>query len=365
MKKHYIMLLTAGLLSYLAASAQTGALRNPCMLPKLPGITRSSAEILPDSLVLFHETGVKSDKFIYSYSDNGLLLKTEEYFWNEENSEWVFFSSGICTYDDLGRMKTYQMENIEGEKALQTLTYDNNECIYIVDYTSPFTPVGMAYKGNMTLDEHGNKLKEEFFKMVDINGDGKLDEDDWNENGEPWYKDYEYIYEYDALGRELKIVDYNYSNVNYGTISATTETTFVWSGKSYLKTVTEYTHYDGESATMEYRYDVTDGNPEIGIYYSRSKGYEWELTKTGYTYYPKGDVTANETVETPAQDFKISVARGKLLIQTEASVRVQVYSILGDCRYNAIVSGCTTVDSLPSGLYVVCIDDKAQKVYVR
>ncbi len=373
MKKHYLLTLVAGCLSCMFVNAQNGADRR---LPHQVGkslelgktfafsqqrvATRAAAGVQPDSLVIVSSEGENWTKYLYSYTKEGLLEKTETFVWDALS--WGLYEIETNTYDDKGRTLVCTRENAD-VKSVQTFTYEGNKGSYTTEYNSFSAPRGMAYKGNTTYDDKGNCLTLEEYALVDINGDGVIDASDKNEDGsEPWVKVYEDIYEYDDLGRALKISQKYYAN---GEIYSWAEATNVWDGKGYEQRAS-YSE-NGEAPTMQItKYEVKDGNPMIGsLYQAGANEGEWILTQKDYYYYPKGSETANESVESPAQEAKITVVDGMIQISTPKSMPVQVYSILGSCHYNATVNGSTSVSGLPTGIYVVRANGKALKVCVK
>lgn len=380
MKKHYFLLLAAGLLSCLSVNAQN-RLNDPksergshhpkakgtALLPAPKVLTRAAAEALPDSTVFFdYFDGADGDKYgkeVYTYSENGQLVKTEEFEWNPDISEWELWEDYTFVRDERGLVVTYTKNNEEGEKYVQNFKYEGNSGTYTAEFSSPYGPT-VSYKGNATYDDFGNCLTQTEYIAPDINGDGVIDAGDYNADGTPWYKNYEATYEYDADGKCTKQTYLNFDAA--GEVYCKEVTVTVWDGKSYTETdVTEYPE-DGETYTYEYKYEVKDGNPEEGLWYWKDKDTgEWDLQDKSLIYYPKGGETGNETVEAPTQDVVVAAADGRILVSALKSVRLEVYNIIGKCCYNAVVNGNGSITGLPAGIYVVRADGKATKVYVR
>lgn len=377
MKKHYFLLLAAGCLSCLSVNAQNRQdgpmsqrdnrhpkIKRTAVLPACQVLTRAAAEALPDSTVWVDpEDGEKYWKEVYSYAEEGGYAKVEELEWDSDLSEWKPFSNSTYTYTEQGLLSSYKYTDVEGYEDERNFEYDGKKGTFTTTKIAPDYPE-IKFKGDLTYNDQWLCLTETSYIAPDVNGDGKIDAGDYNADGTPWYKDYDASYEYDALGNCTKEVVTNFNDK--ASVSSKVVTTTVWDGMSYTeKVVLEYPG-EGETETAERKYDVKEGNPQEGLWYEKDEDTgEWVLKDKDYTYFPKGSGTANETVEAPAEDVKVAAADGKIFISTPENMRVEVYSFVGKCCYNAVVNGNASVSGLPAGTYVVRADGKAMKVCVR
>ena len=377
MKKSYLLLLVAGCLSSFSVNAQNKLsdpmsqrdARHPktkktIVLPVRQVMTRATAQALPDSVVWVEPTdGKKYWKEVYTYTKEGRLAKTEGMEWNSDMSKWEFYEDYTYTYTDQGLMSSYKTTNADGYVYERNIKYEGKKGFFTAKGSSPNLPT-VEYKGEMTYNDQGLWLSETIYLTPDINGDGVINAGDYNTDGTPWYKGWEYAYEYDASGNCTKSTEIEFTADE--SIYSKEVTTTVWNGLSYSETVvTEYPG-DKETYTEEYKYEVKDGNPREGLWYEKDEDTgEWILDDKDYTYFPKGGSTANEALETPAQEAEIAVAGGTIYVSTSASVPVQVYNILGVCHYNAVVNGSASVSGLSAGVYVVRAGKQVTKVSVR
>lgn len=385
MKKHYLLTIAAGMLFSLAVSAQTGHVKRHGMLHKdaqktksfmnQPVVTRAASTALPDSVVYLDDNGEKVEKTIFSYNEAGLVENQKIYDWDDPEG-WILYEETSFTYDGQGRVVSSKMRNDDGQTLDMTYSYEGNVCTYQGKYASDSEPICIYqfnWKGTRTYDNSGKLLSETNYRLVDLNGDGKIDNMDKPENipantksGDdelPWMKLDETTYEYDEKGEYAKIV----------------EAGFWWFKLSYTKTTTFYdrndngsykkdvvTEYVGEEPNKNtYKYEASEGtSSKIDCYRLDDETGEWVLEETELTHYPEGGSVANDAIET-APEVKITVANGVISFDTPRSMLVQVYSILGSCRYNATVNGNASVSGLPTGIYVVRANGKAVKVCVR
>lgn len=374
MKKHYFLVLAAGCLSCLSVNAQNRVVNGPkdVFHPGAEGIsaawtapqvlTRAAGEMLPDSIVWVNPSnGQKYRKMVYTYTENGSVEKADGFNWNSDLSDWEYHDNVTYTYTSEGLQSSYVFTNVEGflyesknEHDLEKKTGTYSTKIFMDGNLTS------EVKGDMTFNDRWTLLTQTTYGTLDINEDGKIDEKDNNADGSPWHKIEDTFLEYDASNRKTKETHKSYWNDR---VLEETEMTWVWDGKSYTY-VTKYIE-NGEVETFERKYDVTDGNPKKGLLFEKNEAGEWLLIDEEYTYYPKGIETANETVEAPARDVKISVVDGTILISTQESLPVQVYSVLGACHYNATVNGDASVSGLPAGIYVVRVDGNALKVLLK
>lgn len=391
MKKTLLLLLAAGCLSCLSVNAQN-RLNDPmsrrdahhpkakktAVLPARQALTRAAAQALPDSTVWVEpeddslgwndpSDGVKSYKEVYTYTEESLLLKQEGLVWNADRSEWVHYEDHSYTYTDKGLVASYKYTNADGIVYEQKVEFDGNKATYTAEESSPNYPT-KEYKGDLTYNDQGLLVARTEYITTDINGDGKIDAGDYNTDGTPWYKNLEYTAEYDASGEYTKETEIGYWE---NEISYTDTWTYYMRGNNqagnYGYRVDYVTEYPGEEAEKTtYQYTVWDGNPQktICIYLDTDAG-RWMNDSLFFTYFPKSGETANETVEAPAEGVKVAAADGKIFVFTPESKRVEVYSIVGKCCYNAVVNGNASVSGLPAGIYVVRADGKAMKVCVR
>lgn len=379
MKKHYFLLLAAGCLSCLCLSVNAqNRLSSPmsqrgihhpknkktAVLPARQVLTRATAEALPDSMVWVDPAdGEKYWKEVYSYTEEGRLAKTEGLEWNSDLSKWEFYEDYTYTYADQGLVSSYKTTDMDGYLYEQNFEYEGKKGSFTAKESSPNYPT-VEYKGDMTYNDQWLCLKQTVYLTPDINGDGKIDRDDYNVDGTPWYKGWEYTYEYDASGNCTKETKTEFTADE--SVYSKVVTTTVWDGMSYSETiVTEYPD-DEKTYTSESKYEVKEGNPREGLWYEKDEDSgEWVLNDKDYTYFPKGGATANEAIEAPEQDVKVVVMDGKIFISTPENMRVEVYGILGKCCYNAIVNGDAMVSGLPAGVYVVRAGKQVVKVSIR
>lgn len=378
MKKHYIFLLAAGILSCMSVNAknETGKrvshwagngmnIKNAQIISKPQLLTKASATVNADSLVLVNPDGERYWKEIYSYDKEGRIEKVEE-FSMDESQKWKSLYTHTYMYNDHGWLSAYiniYDDGTDREEQKYTYSYEGNKGTYTVEYISTWNFNGINRKGNTIYDEQGRCVSAIEYALIDVNGDGKIDAADNKEDGsEPWYKNNEITYEYDDLGRYLKI---NTTYYYLDEISSKQLTSNVWDGNSYIQTVSIEYPEDEETDMEYYKYEEEAGNPKIGFLYEKEdKADEWELKQKEFSYYPKGSETANEAIGV-LQDVNIIAANGMIQISTSESLPVQVYTIVGQCVYDATINGNAIVTSLKNGIYVVHAGQKVVKVSIH
>ena len=376
MKNSYFLLLAAGCLSCLSVSAQN-RLSDPmsqrdahhpkskktAVLPARQVVTRAAAQALPDSTVWVEPaSGQKYWKEVYTYTKEGRLAKTEGLEWDFEESKWELYEDYTYAYNDQGLMSSYKITYADGYVYERTIKYEGKKGVFTAKGSSPDQPT-IEYKGEMVYNDQGLWQSELIYLAPDINGDGVIDKGDYNTDGTPWYKGWEYAYEYDASGNRTKSTEIEFAADE--SIYSKEVTTTVWNGLSYSETVVTEYPADQKTEKEEYKYEVKDGNPREGLWYEKDQDTgKWELGDKDYTYFPKGGSTANEAIA-PEQEVKIAALDGNIVVSSPESIRVEVYNLLGKCCYNATVKGYASLSGLSAGIYVVRAGKQVVKVSVR
>lgn len=374
MMKHYFLWMVAGLLSGTATNAQIESAGGPShfngqgWMLKHTGVfstaqlqTRAVEKILPDSTIQLATNENEFDwKYVYTYSDAGLVTEEQNYYKIPNTSEWSYYSIQSYEYDDHGRRLMRKIEAVDGYWMDEKYSYEGNMGYY--KSTDGYGETINTYaEGSGELDSFGNWLTNTSY--YDSNGDGVVDENDTDNKRVT-------TFEFDDSGRVLHSKTIQYFGPD-NSVSYISESVYAWDGNNYEWTVTISQPATKTKATdlvtTVYRYKcvVTEGNPEITTNYIWSdETNDWLVTSQSSTYYPEDTSTSTESIK-KEPGVKIFSTTSGLRIETPEGMLVQVYDILGACRYNAAVNGSVTVMGLPSGIYVVRTGDQVVKVCVK
>ena len=317
-------------------------------------LIKRSSDGLADTLKTFSETHPASQHnryYIEKYSDDGKLVFSSsitEYssFSDKDEKEYLYDSEGRIL--EIATRKNYE----DGSEAM---VYDT------VKYDYELKPDAKMREYNL-ITNSGNTLNDSIFVFYNDSGYLTLQEFPAVETFPRQGDTIKYVF--DSQGRLVRKVHSYEITINNGRSSALDlrEPPTI----EYKYTDNGYEEYEDGDKMMEYIFQSDGYCTEIIQYYSLDVGVAPSIPYviTKISYYKNGELIAgSESFDKAAP--KTYGVQGGIVVSTEKSLPVSVYTFSGSLVKQEKVSAGTNTIPLAEGLYVVVIGRKSYKVLAR